>query len=63
VVGCCKSGNELSSSVKCGICKIKDDTKMDLNKCPMKVWANLPEHAKKFRVFMNMTMSLAIIKT
>jgi hypothetical protein len=30
--------------------KIKDDTKMDLNKCSMKVWANLPEHAKQFCV-------------
>jgi hypothetical protein len=63
VAGCCERGNEPSSSVKCGICKIKEDTKMNLNKCPMKLWANLSEHAKKSRVFMNTTMSFAVNKT
>ena len=63
MAGCCESGNGPSSSVKCGICKMKDDTKMDLNKCRMKVWANLSEHAKTSHVFMNTTMSLAVNKT
>jgi len=42
---------------------MKDDTKMDLYKCSMKVWANLSEDTKQCRVFVNSTMSLAVNKT
>jgi hypothetical protein len=36
---------------------------MDLSKYSVKVWANLSEDAKQWRVFVNTTMSLAVNKT
>ena len=49
---CCECGKERLGTVKRRkYLKMKNYTKMDVNKCSMKVWANLPEHAKECRVF------------